>query len=204
MNSHAESSVTAMTATNPVFSRNDDPLTVALRSKTESDFSLDDLVNLNRTDPPSREYSSTLGTPTSTIFSSQKKSNLTKPTSAGTSYILNGYNGEGQDTVVRMYASSLSATRGSASEAEAEAEAEQENDLFGVGDQFENSTLRGAARARKRPRAGKSSKPKKIPLVIHHEPGGQLSSEEDLTPVVKHRYNRIRGTYLIFVTYDPS
>lgn len=195
----AGSFTTAMTATAAaVLLRNEDPLTVALRSKTESDFSLDELVDLNQTDQDFRQYASTLGTLTSTELSSQEESSVTKPTSAGTSYEIEGYIGMGKGKVVTTYASSLSATHGSASEAEVE----QDNALFGVGDQFESNPLRGAARARKRPRVSRSWKPKKVPLVIHQDLPGLASSEEGIIREIHndpHRNNQ--GLYFLF-NYD--
>lgn len=188
MSDHAESSTAAIAATSPVLSRNDDRLTVALRSETGLSLSLDELVHLYQTDPPSHECPSTLGTLTTTVPSSQKESSVTKPTSAGTSYVVDGYSGKGKSKIVKTYTSSLSATHGSGSEAEAE----QNNTLIGVGDQFESNTLKGAARARKRPRANKNPKPKKIPLVIHYDGPVQASSEEDLVPVAKYSSYRSR------------
>lgn len=164
MSDYNESSTAAAANTSTVFSRNDDPFTVALRSQTEYPLSLNDLVDLNRAVPSSHDVPSTVGTLTTTVPSSQKESSVTKPTSAGTSYIVDGYTDKGKGKTLKTYASSLSATHGSGSEAEAE----QDNVLFGVGDQFESSTLRGAARARKRVQGHKISRPKKVPLVIHY------------------------------------
>ncbi|KAK7179766.1 hypothetical protein DPSP01_003241 [Paraphaeosphaeria sporulosa] len=182
MSDHGGSSTAATAQTSTVFSRNDDPWTLALRSETEHPLSLDELVDLNRTEPPSHDFPSTVGTLTTTVLSSQKESSITKPTSAGTSYIVDGYTGKGKGKIVKTYASSLSATHGSGSEAEAE----QDNVLIGVGDQFESSTLKGAARARKRQQAHRISRPKKVPLVIHYDGPAHVSSEEELAPVTKH------------------
>ncbi|KAF2449624.1 hypothetical protein P171DRAFT_196736 [Karstenula rhodostoma CBS 690.94] len=181
MSDYDESSTAATANTSTVLSRNDDPLTVALRGEIGHPISLDELVDLNRAGPP-HDFPSTMGTHTTTVLSSQKESSVTKPTSAGTSYIVDGYTGKGKGKIVKTYASSLSATHGSGSEAEAE----QDNVLFGVGDQFESSTLRGAARARKRPRANRVSRPKKVPLVIHYNGPVHASSGEDLDPVIEH------------------
>ncbi|KAF1969538.1 hypothetical protein BU23DRAFT_236731 [Bimuria novae-zelandiae CBS 107.79] len=185
MSDYAESSTVAAAATTGLI-RNDDPLTVALRSEVRSPLSLEELVDLNRTDQASREYPSTLGTLTTTVFSSQKESSITKPTSAGTSYVVDGYTGKGKSKVVKTYASSLSATHGSGSEAEAE----QDNALFGVGDQFEGNTLKGSARARKRLRVNNIAKPKKVPLIIHYGRPVQVSSGEDLDPVIQQSSQR--------------
>lgn len=187
MSDYSEPSIAATENTPTVLSRNEDPLTVALRSETGHPLSLDDLVHLNRADPPSHDFPSTVGTRTATVLSSQNKSSITKPTSAGTSYVVDGYTGK-----VKTYASSLSAAHGSGSEAEAE----QDIALFGVGDQFENSTLRGVPRARRRPRENKMWRPKKMPPVIRY---GVLpvhtSSEENMEPLTEHsrRYNS-KGT----------
>jgi hypothetical protein len=181
MSNYAESSTAATADTSTVLARNDDPFTIALRSETGRPLSLDELVHLNRPDPPSRDLPSTVGTLTTTELSSWKESSVTKPTSAGTSYIVDGYIGKGKGKVVKTYASSLSATHGSGSEAEAE----QDNALFGVGDQFESNTLRGAARARRRPRTNNTPRPKKVPLVIHYDDDVHVSSGEDTHPVIK-------------------
>ncbi|KAL5394788.1 hypothetical protein PMIN06_006340 [Paraphaeosphaeria minitans] len=194
MSDLGESSTAATADTSTVLSRNDDPWTLALRSETEYPLSLDELVDLNRAEARSHGFPSTVGTLTTTVLSSQKESSITKPTSAGTSYIVDGYTGKskgkivdgytckGKGKIVKTYASSLSATHGSGSEAEAE----QDHVLLGVGDQFEGNTLRGAARARKRPRAERILRPKKVPLVIHYDGPLHVFSEEDLDPVIKH------------------
>lgn len=194
MSDYGESSTAATANTSTVLSRNDDPLTVALRSKSVHPLSLDDLVDLNQADPPTLNFPSTVGTLTATVLSSQEESSFTKPTSVGTSYIVDGYTGKGKGKNVKTYASSLSVTHGSASEAEAE----QDDVLLGVGDQFGSSTLKGVARARKRPQANRISRPKKVPLVIHNDGPAHVSSEKDLDPVIKHSSRRygIKGTYL--------
>ncbi|KAL5378797.1 hypothetical protein DPSP01_008838 [Paraphaeosphaeria sporulosa] len=58
-----------------------------------------------------------------------------------------------------------------------ELEANQDSALFGVGDQFESSTVKGAARARKRPKASRTPKQKKVPLIVHHSGAANVSSQ---------------------------
>lgn len=174
MSDHAESSSLAM------FPRNADPMSVALR--TDGSLNLDDLVHLNQTAPPCQPGPSTIGTRTTTVFTSREQSSGTKPTSAGTGYPINGGNGKGK--AIAEYASSLSATHGSGSEAEAE----QENNLAGVGSwtgdgPIGTTPLKGAARARKRQRMNRRPKHKK-PVVIIHGPG-HASSGDDEAPAVK-------------------
>ncbi|KAJ4295174.1 hypothetical protein N0V90_007184 [Kalmusia sp. IMI 367209] len=184
MSDHAESSTAATAATSTMLSRNDDHMTVALRS--DRSISLDDLVYLNQTAPRTHDIPSSLGTLTTTVFSSQKESSVTKPTSAGTSYVIDGYNGKGKGKAVVTYASSLSATHGSGSEAEAE----QDNALFGVGDQFEINPLKGAAKARKRPRVNRKPKSKKPVLVIHQQQPVPMSSDMDVEAVIEQSSRR--------------
>lgn len=189
MSDYAESSTAATAATSTVLSRNDDPLTVALRSKTEHPPSLAELVDLTRAGAPSRSLPSTLGTLTTTAFSSQKESSVTKPTSAGTSYVVDGYTGKGKSKVVKTYASSMSATHGSGSEAEAD----QDNALAGVGDQFEVNTLRGSRKPRKRPVAHRL---KRIPPMIHYDTPPLMSSEEEMVRIEEPSSRHGKGTYL--------
>lgn len=200
MNDWAEPSTAAAAGTSAILSRNDDPFTLALRSNTEGRLDLDDLVYLNRAGPSPRDYPSTVGTLTTTEFSSRKASSMTKPTSAGTSYVVDGYNGKGKGKAVKTYASSLSATHGSGSEAEAE----QDSVLFGVGDQFENNPLKGAARARKRPPLNKSSRPKKVPLVIHHDDAVTRSLDEAGPAIQRSSRRSSKGTCMVHGSGFPA
>ena len=170
MSDYAESSTAAM------LSRCDDSMTLALRS--EGSLDLEDIVRLQRAASPTDDILSSVGTTSIAVFSSRKESYGTKPTSGGTSYPLDLRNGKGKG--VATYASSLSATHGSGSEAEAG----QRDALIGIGDWTGDDPvtarpLKGAARARKRQRANRSSRPKKPVIIIQHQVPGHTSSAED-------------------------
>ncbi|KAF1957028.1 hypothetical protein CC80DRAFT_53555 [Byssothecium circinans] len=173
---HAESSTA-------VFTRNDDPMTVTLRS--EGTVDLDDIVRLNRNASPSHDTPTSLGTLTTTLFSSHKESRGTKPTSAGTSYPIGG-----KGKAVATYASSLSATHGSGSEVEAE----KDHAFVGIGDWTAGASsdavcppLKGVARTRKRPRHIKHKKP--VVIIQHDRPHSDpypASSEDEELPAVEN------------------
>lgn len=176
-----------------MFGRNDDRMTIALRS--EDTLDLNAIIQLNK--PPSSlddNITSTAGTRTATVFSSKGKSSATKVTSAGTSYPIEGCNGKGKG--IATYSSSLSATNGSGSEAEAE----QDTALVGIGDwvgdgdgALANRPLRG--RACKRPR-NKPAKSKKPVVIIQHDIPARASSDDKESPAVKKlsRHDN-RGTF---------
>lgn len=176
MSDYAESSTAAM------YSRNDDPMTLRLRS--EGALGIDELIDLNRQRSPPPVDASSAGTLTTTLFSSHKPSTVTKQTSAGTSYPVDGYAGKGK--AVATYASSLSATHGSGSDTELEAIRDEA--LFGVGDWADgpaaSRTLKGSARARRRPRPVRRLKHKK-PVVIIQQDGTGSASDEDNVPAAK-------------------
>jgi hypothetical protein len=179
MSDYAESSTAAM------LSRYDDRMTVALRS--EGALELEDIIELQRAASPTHDVPSSVGTIPTAVFSSRKESNGTKPTSGGTSYPLEHYRGKGK--AVATYASSLSATHGSGSELDVE----QEKALVGIGDWTGDGPvtprpLKGAARARKRPRANRCSRQKKPVIVIqqHRVPEYASSGEEEESPTATH------------------
>lgn len=153
-----------------LLSRNDDPMTLALRAEGPS-FGIEDLVHLNRTAAPSEHDTISLGSTDPEVFSSREQSTATKPTSNGTSYPFVGYSGKskGKGKVGPSYPSSLSATHGS----DSDNEAVQENMIVGIGDWTADDPtttrpLKGAARARKRCKVNRRSKPKKPVIVIQH------------------------------------
>ncbi|KAF2793280.1 hypothetical protein K505DRAFT_244767 [Melanomma pulvis-pyrius CBS 109.77] len=177
-----------------MFARNDDALTLRLRS--EGPVGIDELINLHRATSPSPVVASSSGTRTTVVFSSREASTATKPTSAGTSYPVENYTGKGK--AIATYASSLSATQGSASEAEAEIEATRDNSLFGLGDWTADgpvtaAPLKGFARAGKRQRTNRRPKPKKPEVVIHGGPVFASSDDEGpavANPATTHRNSR--------------
>ena len=161
MSDHAESSAAAI-------SRNDDLITIALRS--EDSIDLDDIVRLARAVSPLHDVPSSLGTLTTTAISTFKESNGTKPTSTATSYPV-----EGKGKAVATYESSLSATHGSASEAEAE----KEQDFVGIGGWTGDAPLKGTSRARKRrQQTNRRSKQKKPVVIIQHNDPSSTSPKE--------------------------
>ncbi|KAF2689837.1 hypothetical protein K458DRAFT_382964 [Lentithecium fluviatile CBS 122367] len=174
MSDCAESSTAAMLL------RCDDRMTIELRS--DRALELEDIIRLQRAASPIHDVSSTIGTPTTAgLRSSRKESSDTKPTSGGTGYPVHDYKGKGK--AVAMYESSLSATHGSGSDAEAE----QENALVGIGDwtadgPITGRPLKGAARARRRPRANRRPKSKKPVIIIQHDVPDHASSGEDENP----------------------
>jgi len=177
MSDYAESSTAAM------LSRYDDRMTAALRS--EASLELEDIIQLQRAVSPFHHVTSSVGTTPTAVFSSRKESNGTKPTSGGSSYPVEHHYGKGK--AVATYASSLSATHGSGSEAEAG----QDNALVGIGDWTGDGPvairpLKGTARARKRPRANRCSRPKKPVVIIQHDVPGHASSGEEESPAGTH------------------
>jgi hypothetical protein len=160
---------------------------MTLRLRSDGPVGIDELINLNQATSTSPVVASSSGTTTVTDFSSRKESITTKPTSAGTSYPVKGYTGKGKATAT--YASSLSATHGSASEAEAEVDAARDNALVGVGDWMaESSTaaapLKGSSRPRKRQHAKSQPKHKKPPVVIFQRQSTACASSDDECPTV--------------------
>ncbi|KAF2468568.1 uncharacterized protein BDR25DRAFT_55893 [Lindgomyces ingoldianus] len=156
---------------------------------------INEIVYLHRVNSPLTVASSSTAPATTTVFSSHKESSGTKPTSAGTSYLVNG-----KDQPVKEYASSLSASHGSGSDTELEAI--QDNFLFGVGGQFVDGpraarTLKGPARTVKRPRAIRRPRAKK-PVVMIHQNGGASASEDEHPAVnqVTRRDGRHEAKYL--------
>lgn len=181
MSDYTES--TAAADTSSLLYRNDDALTIALRS--DQPLSLEELVHLNRSASRAGDTASSLGSRTTSVFSSRKESSITKPTSAGTSYVID-------DKVIATYASSVSATHGSASEAETD----HDTALFGIGDQFgfESTPLSGLGK-RSQTKNSKT-KCKKPVLVIHHEHPLQSSSDEETLAIINQSSRRSgKGMY---------
>jgi hypothetical protein len=172
MSDHAESSTAAM------LSRYDDCMSIALRS--DRALELEDIVHLQRAVSPTHGMPSTVGTLTTAVTSSRKESSGTKPTSGGTSYPVNDYNGKGK--AMATYESSLSATHGS----ESEAEAQQEHALVGIGDWTGDGPLKGTAGARRRHRANRRPRCKKPVIVIQHSVPDHASSGEDERRTATH------------------
>jgi hypothetical protein len=159
---YAESSTAALV------SRDDDPMTVALRTK-DSHIDLDEIVRLNRAASSSHHTDSTVGTLTTSVFSSHKGSSGTKQTSAGTSYPIFG-----QGNVVATYSSSLSASHGSVSDTE-----EKNQAFIGIGEWTGMNPIKGAVRSRKRQQADRLPKYKKPVVIIQHDGPYPASSDED-------------------------
>jgi hypothetical protein len=150
--------------------RDDDPTTRRLRE--DPSIELDDIVsNLHQYQHISTSAASST-IPTSSVFSSRKESVGTKPTSAGTSYLLHKGNGKGKATVT--YSSSLSATHGSTSESEHERA--RDDPFAGMGDWAGVKQPRTTKKKPSQPR-------RKIP-------GGQLGSKK---PVVIIQGDRKAG-----------
>ncbi|KAF2655186.1 hypothetical protein K491DRAFT_434064 [Lophiostoma macrostomum CBS 122681] len=171
MTEYAESSTAAM------YSRNEDAMSRALRS--EGMLGMEELIDLHRHTSTSPIDASSAGTLTSTVFSSHKPSTITKPTSAGRSYA-------GKDKAIATYESSLSATHGSGSDSELETV--QDNALTGVGDWAVDAgtrTLKGSARARRRPRPTRRPKHKK-PVVVIQQDGTGRAYDKDTISVTQH------------------
>ncbi|KAF2706183.1 hypothetical protein K504DRAFT_505142 [Pleomassaria siparia CBS 279.74] len=194
--------------------RNSDPLTLRLRSRAP--VGINELIYIQQvTSPgpataPGFVTAPSSGTPTRTVFSSHEASENTKPTSTGTSYPVEGYTGKGKATAT--YASSLSATHGSASEAEADMDTARDEALVGVGDWMDGSSvtttpLRTPARAVKGERVKRGSKHKK-PIVIHEEHLKTALSDDEASPAVakpEARHNNSRDTkYLRQRRHKPN
>ncbi|KAF2193737.1 hypothetical protein K469DRAFT_241794 [Zopfia rhizophila CBS 207.26] len=167
--------------------RDEDPFTLALRGSDH--IGIDELISLNRNNSLTVACSS--AAPTTSFFSSHKGSSVTKPTSAGTSYPIEG---KGKDKAVATYASSLSATHGSGSDTELEAI--RDNALFGVGDWIGDGARtprmpKGSTRTIKRPRRPKAKKP----VVIQQTRHGSASEEDEgpATEKINHRDGRGKG-----------
>ncbi|KAF2259735.1 hypothetical protein CC78DRAFT_620780 [Lojkania enalia] len=166
--------------------RNDDPMTLRLR--TEGHLGIDELIHLNRQSSPPTIAASSVGTPTTVVFTSRKESTLTKPTSIGTSYPIHG---KGKATATTTYASSASATYGSGSDTEFEAN--RENALLHIGGWAPNEAsclLKGSSRTRKRSRIKRQLRQKKPEVIIHCDGTINVSSEEEACPAAKQVVHR--------------
>lgn len=158
-------------STAPAFVRNDDPLTIALRS--EGTLDLDALVRLHQARPPVSDAAASDGSTSTAVFSSLEASSDTKPTSTSTNYPLYDTEGKCKETI--EYSSSLSATHGSGSEAELDMKASQRIDLLGTGSWMsDNSTskhiLKDPTRSRPRNHKKSWSRKKKPPVIVHQDP----------------------------------
>lgn len=158
--------MTAPSSAANLLSRNDDAWVRELRS--DAPFDMDVLVGLHRQTSPSHADAISVGTRSTSVWSSHKPSTDTKPTSAGTSYPLLYKQGEGSG--VPTYSSSLSATDGSVSDNEP---GFRSSALDGIGawvpteNDPSNSPRGGRSHGRGRVRA---LKPKwKKPLVVLHQ-----------------------------------
>lgn len=154
-------------------------------------------IDLYNVTSPAPTKSSPLGSCTQAAFSSYKELTATKLTSAGTATNLTSagtaYPFKGK--TIATYASSLSATQGSASEAEAENNATRDNTLVGVGYWMVESAplLKGSARACKRQRVNLRLKHNKPPVVIIQQRGISCAlSDDECSTVAKpeDRFNR--------------
>lgn len=164
-----------------IITRNGDPFTLALRNGY--DLSNDDLLQLSQA---SSSASTSVGSSPTAVFSSREPSNVTKPTSYGTSYPAHDYNGEGK--VDTMYAASLSATHGSESEAEVEYDDARCIALLGTGawssgTQTHGSCLRKLENAKIRSSKIRLSKAlphrlKKPSIVLHQDATSACQDEE--------------------------
>jgi hypothetical protein len=153
------------------FTRDNDPLTMALRCK--GTFDLDDLVQARSLIGDTAASTSSASTG---MFRSREASSGTKHTSIGTSYPLYDPEGKRRDTV--NYSSSLSVTHGSGSEAELEMEANQRIDLIGTGSWMsDNSTSKSISKSstRRRPRGRKGDGSRKKPSIAFHSGKGYLN-----------------------------
>ncbi|CAI6325412.1 unnamed protein product [Periconia digitata] len=178
MNDHDEPSA---------ITRNDDLISIALRS--DDSFDLDEIVRLTRAVSPLHGGPSTHSTLPSTVLSTFKDSNGTKPTSMGTSYPV-----EGKGKAVATYESSISATHGSGSEADAE----KEHDFIGIGDWTGETPLKGATRARKLHTTRRSKHKKPVVIIQDHVPDHSTSKNEDhfIAENITSRYGNRETKYL--------
>lgn len=177
MSDHIESTAAADTCS-LLYRNDDDAFTVELRK--DQLLSLEELVHLKRSASRAGDTASSLGSRTTSVFSSRKESSVTKPTSAGTSYVI--------DDKVATYASSVSATYGSASEAETD----HDTALVGIGDQFDSDSVPLSGLGKRSQIKKSRAKCKKPVLVIHHE-HPLPSSEEDETHAIIHQSSRRSG-----------
>ncbi|KAF2729223.1 hypothetical protein EJ04DRAFT_516096 [Polyplosphaeria fusca] len=161
----------------------DDALSQALRAP--GDISMAQLVQLTQ-QAPSSVASSSVGTRSSAVFTSQDPSTGTMPTSG------KGYNFNDKGNAFVMDAakgpSSLSATDGSGGEWDEQKE--QDIDFAGFGswadeDRGMQQPLRRAENSRRRPLQNRLRRAKKPPVVIHqgHRATASLSEDES---VVEH------------------
>jgi hypothetical protein len=158
-------------STAAAFTRDNDPLTIALRCKGTFDF--DDLVHLDQARSLISDTAASTSSASTGVFSSHEASSDTKHTSIGTSYPLYDSEGKRRDTV--DYSSSLSATHGSGSEAELEMEASQRIDLIGTGSWMsDNSTSKSISKdsTGREPRDRKRNGSRKKPSVAFHSGKG--------------------------------
>jgi hypothetical protein len=95
----------------------------------------------------------------------------------------------GKGKATATYASSVSATHGSGSDTEHEVN--RENSLLGVGYWTGDSTLKGWARAKKRPRPIRRQKHKKPVVIIQQDGKGSVSDVDNDT--VEKRVSRPNG-----------
>jgi hypothetical protein len=152
------------------FTRNDDPLTIALRCEGTLDF--DDLVRLNQARSLANDMSMSTGSASTAVFSSHEASTATKPTSAGTSYPV--YDPKGKSKATAIYPSSLSATHGSGSESDLERESSQKIDLLGTGSWMSDNlasrqVLKDDTKARPRTYRRSVFRHKKPTIVVHQD-----------------------------------
>jgi hypothetical protein len=156
------------------FTRDNDPLTIALRCKGIFDF--DDLVLLDQARSIICDTAASTSSAPTGVFSSREASSDTKHTSICTSYPLYDSEGKRRDTV--NYSSSLSATHGSGSEAELEMEASQRIDLIGTGSWMSNnSTSKSISKdsTRRRPRDRKRDGSRKKRSIAFRSGRGYLN-----------------------------
>ncbi|KAF2830328.1 hypothetical protein CC86DRAFT_160030 [Ophiobolus disseminans] len=149
--------------------RNVDPLSQALRNG--DDLNVDEIAHLSKALSTSQDTLSSVGSPSTIVFSSRTESTVTKPTSADTSQQHSTHQDKGKRRVKSGYASSLSVTYGSASEAEVERRALCKDTLIALGDwadtELEHARpLKGVTRAKPRQQSRRMSKQKKPVIVI--------------------------------------
>lgn len=154
-------------ATAAAIFRNDDIFTQMLRQ--EAILDIEDIARLNRAVSPTHSAISSLGPPSTAVFSGHDESTITKPTSTGSPYPEQAHTGKGKAKACD--ASSLSVAHGSESEAEAQHSAERRDDLLAMGGWSaghltSTELLKGAARAKKRNRHDRSLKRKKPQVTI--------------------------------------
>jgi len=134
--------------------------------------------------PSSQDALSSVGSSSTTVFSSRKDSTTTKPTTADTSQPMATHKDKGKHKLKTGYASSLSVTYGSASEAEIERKALRRNTLIALGgwadtDLEPGRPLKGMVRARDRQQARRRQKQKKPIVVIEQTRHNRLHAPSE-------------------------